>query len=408
MANVNIVPAPKRRVPMPRGIATSGPALLSYGFRPFFLLAGIWAIVAMCLWVGAISGNWQIGGSYGAIAWHAHEMVFGYAVAVLAGFMLTAIPNWTGRLPVSGVPLLALGLIWCAGRFVMLLPDLCGPILTAVVDGLFLFGLAFVAGREIVVGRNWKNLKMLVGLVVLALANACFHVVALFGLDTDIVFRLAIAALVMLVTVIGGRIIPSFTRNWLSRQVKTLPAPFSAVDQVAIIATVAALAIWIPAPEAFMTAVLCVVAALAQGVRLWRWRGWTARAEPIVAVLHLAYAFIPLGLVAIGASAVGWTNTAASLHILTVGVIGNMTLAVMTRATLGHTGRSIAASNLSGLAYVAIFGAAIIRPAAEMTDGLYLPVLGLSAALWIISFALFLLEYGPMLWGPRQQAKGQI
>jgi uncharacterized protein involved in response to NO len=142
------------RRPVPRGIDRSGPAVLSYGFRPFFLLAATFAIVSMIAWIGALTFGWRIGGSYGTLNWHAHEMLFGYAAAALAGFMLTAIPNWTGRLPVSGRPLLGLVLIWVSGRIALAYPDLIGLPASMVVDSLFLPLLAVVAGIEIVAGRN--------------------------------------------------------------------------------------------------------------------------------------------------------------------------------------------------------------------------------------------------------------
>jgi uncharacterized protein involved in response to NO len=387
--------------PVPRGLAQDGPAILSYGFRPFFMAAGVWAVMAMALWLGAILKGWPVGGSYGAINWHAHEMLFGYASAALAGFMLTAVPNWTGRLPVSGRPLLVLVLIWCAGRMAMLMPDAGGLAASAIIESLFLPALAFVAGREIVSGRNWKNLKILAALVTLSMANVSFHAAVLTGFDSGYAYRGTIAALLMLIALVGGRIVPSFTRNWLAKRRLGLPAPFDRVDQAALIVTGIALLSWTIKGVPMVTAGLCLAAAALQALRLWRWRGWLARSEPIVLILHVAYVFIPLGLLAIVASTVGWTSEISSLHLFTVGAIGLMTLAVMTRATLGHTGRAVAASGTMCAAYAALIAAALFRPAAEAIPELYTLLLTISAILWLFAFGAFLVACGPMLVSPR-------
>jgi len=358
----------------------------------------------MGLWIGALAAGWPIGGSYGAANWHAHEMLFGYATAALGGFMLTAIPNWTGRLPVSGPPLLVLVVLWLAGRLALLAPDIAGPTASAVIDALFLPGLAFVAGREIFAGRNWKNLKILAALLALSLANIGFHVSVLAGLDSGYAYRAALGVFVMLIALVGGRIVPSFTRNWLARAKRKLPAPFDGVDRLALGISGGALAAWVIWPEHSVVALLCALAALAQGWRLWRWQGWGARDDMLVAILHLGYGFIPLGLAGLAVAALGGLSLVAALHLLTVGAIGCMTLAVMSRATLGHTGRPLHASRLTVVAYAALILAALARPLAEKVDGFYMEMLSLSGALWIAAFVLFIAEYGPMLVSPRVDA----
>lgn len=393
----------ERRGGIPRGIATSGPALLSYGFRPFFLAAGVYAVIAMSVWIGALAFGWPVGGGYGGPAWHGHELLFGYTAAALAGFMLTAIPNWTGRLPVSGRPLLLLVLLWLAGRLAMAVPDALGMPMTAVLDAAFLPALAAIAAREIITGRNWKNLKILLALCALSLANIGFHLVALFDGDLSLWLRVAVAVFVILVTLVGGRVVPSFTRNWLSRQGgQRLPHPFGRLDVVAMVAAGLALALWSVLPERPETAALAFVAAAAQMLRLLGWRGYLAVAEPLVAVLHVAYLFVPLGLLAVGLAALGWISLASALHVLTAGSIAGMTLAIMTRATLGHTGRKLVASPRTVIAYSALFIAAIVRPIADLAPDLYLSLLGIAGVAWIVAFALFVVEYGPMLVRPRQ------
>ena len=395
----------KVRKPVPRGLLHSGPAILHYGFRPFFLGAGVFAVLAMAIWIGALTSGWEVGGSMGAIDWHAHEMLFGYTSAAMAGFLLTAIPNWTGRLPVAGKPLLGLFALWLAGRLVMLAPDVLGAVPSAIVDAAFLPTLFALAAREVIAGRNWKNLRVVgIGLL-LAAANIAFHLTVRTEAGPAVVLRLTVSAYVVLIAVIGGRIVPSFTRNWLVKAgVRKLPSPMGLADHLAIGALVAALLLWTVAPQGPVTAGLAAVAAVLQAFRLWRWRGWTSFGEPLLVVLHLAYAFIPLGLGGIALAATTSISQASVLHLLTVGAIGNMTLAVMTRASLGHTGRPLHASLLTALSYLALLIAALMRPLAELLAGSYLLLLSISAACWLAAFLAFVVEYGPMLMSPKRGA----
>lgn len=387
---------------IPRGVAQSGPAILSYGFRPFFLGAGIWAIAAMGLWVAALTAGLSVGGNLGPVNWHAHEMVFGYTGAALGGFMLTAIPNWTGRLPVSGTPLLLLVLLWLAGRVVFLVPDLVGVVPALVIEGLFLPALGIIALREIVAGRNWKNLKILVAILLLSAADIWFHTTIAMGLAPAAPIRLAVGAWTLLIMLVGGRIIPSFTRNWLARQgTKALPAAFGRFDQIAILITALALLIWTAMPTGWVTALAAGLAALLHFVRLVRWRGYASLAEPIVAVMHVAYLMIVLGLALIAVAAMGGMGEASALHVLLIGGMGGMTLAIMTRAALGHTGRPIRAAPLVQLSYILVFAAAVVRPLVEFLPGHYNLILATSGTLWILTFVIFVAVYGPILIAPR-------
>jgi uncharacterized protein involved in response to NO len=394
-----------RRGGIPRGISTTGPALLSYGFRPFFLGAGAFAPLAMLVWIGALSFGWEVGGAtYGPLAWHAHEMLFGYTVAALAGFMLTAIPNWTGRLPVSGAPLLGLVLTWLAGRLAMLSPDLLGLYPAAIIDAVFLPLLAAVAGREIVAGRNWKNLKILIALAALSAVNLAFHALALTGGDTAVALRAAVAIFVVLVGLVGGRIIPSFTRNWLVKAgASSLPAPFGRFDMLAMLLLVVALTTWAVLPASLPAAALAGIAAALHALRLWRWRGIGTIDEPLVLVLHIAYLFIPVGLVGIVLEAMGLLSGPSVLHILTVGVIGLATLAVMTRASRGHTGHKLEASPTTSVSYLSLLLAAVLRPLAELLPTHYHLILEVAGTSWILAFSLFVAEYGPMLLRAKQK-----
>lgn len=383
---------------IPRGLSASGPILFSYGFRPFFLGGAIWACMAMILWIAAVSGNIDIGGEYGARAWHAHEMLFGFGSAIVAGFLLTAVPNWTGRLPVSGPPLMALFLLWCAGRIALLTPDTMGVLPSVFLEAAFLPTMLVVCIREIVAGRKWADLKVIAGLGALTLANICFHYETIAADGPDYSERLALAGLTMMIMVVGGRMLPSFTRNWLSKAGRTdFPVPYNKFDAAAIVLAIPAFMLWIVVPESPLTAGAALLAASLHTVRLWRWRGWTTCGEPLVVVLHLAYALVPAGLLAIAASAAQIIDGTSAIHVLTVGTVTTMMLAVMTRATRGHTGRELTASGMTCMCFSAIFLCALIRPAVEFAPAHAILAYSVAAALWIGAFALYLVEYGPML-----------
>ncbi len=365
-------------------VELAGVPLLSHGFRPFFLGASLWAALAMMLWVGLMSGHWAFATRYGIIAWHAHEFLFGYVSGVLTGFLLTAIPNWTGRLPLRSGTLLALFTCWVAGRIALLASDSIGAIAAAAVDALFLFALVAVISREIIAGRNWRNLRVAV-------------------LVLDYGTRLAIAAVIGLIMLVGGRLTPSFTRNWLVRQgASALPASFDRWDAAALIIAGTALVAWILAPGSIGTAVLLLAAAIAQAARLSRWAGASTWPEPLVLALHCGYAFVPLGFALVGISVMSPEVIPASdaLHAWTTGAMGVMTLAVMTRATLGHTGRNLTAAPATQFIYLAVILAAVARLLAPAVPSLYIAVLTVAAALWALAFGAFALAFGPMLVGP--------
>jgi uncharacterized protein involved in response to NO len=381
-----------------------GGPLLSYGFRPFFLGAALWAVLALALWLGALAGAFELAPGYGALAWHAHEMLFGYGAAVVAGFLLTAVPNWTGRLPVAGRRLLFLFLLWCAGRIAFLATGATGPLPAVAIDSLFLPCLLIVMAREIVAGRNWRNLKPLVLVGLLAAANIGFHVEVLSTGTASAASRVGVAALIGLIMLIGGRLVPSFTHTWLLRMgSEHLPVSFSRFDLGALLVSGAALLLWVVRPEAGATGAMFLIAAAVQFVRLWRWAGLYAWREPLVLVLHLGYAFVPLGFLlgAVSIFSPGALGGTAALHAWTVGAIGVMTLAVMTRATRGHTGRALTASALTIVTYATIIAASVLRIAAgafPQTSGGLLELAGIA---WIAAFSLFLVEYAPMLLRPR-------
>ncbi len=380
-------------------------ALLSYGFRPFFLGAGIWACVGMVLWIGRVSGQWTFAARYGAVAWHAHEFLFGYVSAVLCGFLLTAIPNWTGRLPLQGGPLLALFTLWATGRIAMLVIDWMGVRIAVSVDVLFLVVLSLVILREIVAGRNWRNFPIVLLTSGLAAANLLFHFETLEFGAPDSAVRIACAVIVGLIMLVGGRITPSFTRNWLVRRgVDKLPAPLGRFDFISLVLAGLALLCWIVSPNWRPTAFMLIAAGIVQAMRLARWAGVRTWQEPIVLILHLGYAFVPLGALVLGASIL-WPDVippSGALHAWTTGAVGVMTLAVMTRATRGHTGRAIVSTPATTLIYLAINIAAAARILAPILDKVYFEALELSAVAWVVAYGTFVLAYGPILMSPKR------
>jgi uncharacterized protein involved in response to NO len=379
--------------------------LLSYGFRPFFLGAALWACIAMVLWVGLLSGRFSFAGSYGAIAWHAHEFLFGYIAAVMTGFLLTAIPNWTGRFPLQGRPLLALFALWLAGRAAMLLTDTIGIGAAAVIDCAYLVTLTAVIAREIIAGKNWRNLRVAILVSLVALANIVFQAEVLIHGAPVYGLRVAVAAIVALIMLVGGRITPSFTNNWLARQRSDkLPAPLGRFDIVSIALAAVALVAWIAAPDWSGTAALLIVMAVVQSARLLRWAGERTWREPILLVLHVGYAFVPLGALTLAVSILrpDIMPPSGALHAWTTGAMGTMTLAVMTRATLGHTGRDVTSTPANVAIYAAILAAAMARIAAPLLPAIYLPMLWLAAATWLLAFGIFVIAYGPMLLRARQ------
>jgi len=375
----------------------AGPALFSYGFRPFFLGAAIWAALDILIWLPQFLGLLQVPTHLTPLDWHVHEMLFGYVAASIAGFLLTAIPNWTGRLPVNGAPLAGLALLWLAGRLGLLVSASIGAAVAAAIDVLFLVVLAAVAAREIVAGRNWRNLRVLFVLVLLITGNVVFHAEVLLSGAADYGVRLSIAAVILLVSLIGGRIIPSFTNNWLARNNPgRLPVPFSRYDAATLAASVLALASWIGWPGAGATGALLMVVGAMHAARLARWAGDRTLADRLVLVLHVAYAFIPVGFVLLGAAAFSAAVPAtAGIHAWTAGGIGLMTLAVMTRASLGHLRQPLAASPGTQAIYVLALIAALTRIAAAF--GGPPDLLLFAGAAWIAAFAGFVVAYGPAL-----------
>ena len=387
-----------------RAEAARGFALFSAGFRPFFLLAALWSAIAIPVWLAAYAHGYQPS-AMPAILWHAHEMIYGYAVASVAGFLLTAIPNWTGRLPLAGPRLAALAGLWLAGRLALLLSADIGAATAMVVDLAFTAVLAAAVARELVAGRNFRNLPMVAALALLFTGNLLVHLQALdVAYTAPLGNRLGIATLAGLIALVGGRIVPSFTRNWLvkTRPEVAPPASPSRVDLACLLVVVAGLVSWVVSADSKITFAVQILGGAAAAIRLSRWRGLKTLREPLLAILHLGYAWLAFGLALLGLNGFfDWLPATAGLHALTVGAVGTMTLAVMTRASLGHSGRALTAGPGTVAIYVLVTIAAALRVGAPLAGPQVLMTTSLAGLAWTAAFGLFAALYGPMLFRPR-------
>jgi uncharacterized protein involved in response to NO len=388
--------------PIPRVKDYSGAALFSYGFRPFFLLGAWYSAATIALWLPFFYGTLSISTVFAPRDWHIHEMLYGYLASAVAGFLLTAIPNWTGRLPLQGRPLIGLTAIWIAGRVAVSCSASIGWGVSAVIDASFLFILAAAAAREIAAGKNWGNIKVLVPICVLGFGNAAFHVEAHIYGSAKYSTRIGVAAMIVLIMLIGGRIIPSFTRNWLVKQdAGRLPAPFNRFDIAAIAASAASLVLWIVEPAGTATAATLATSGLLQTARLARWAGDRTWRNPLLLILHVGYGFVPAGFLLGALAALDASFGSAAFHAWMVGAAGTMTLAVMTRASLGHTGRALKASPATVLIYCAVLVAALSRICAAVEPSLGPILLPVAAVAWVCAFAGFGIVYLPLLGGAK-------
>ncbi len=383
-----------------------GPAVLSIGFRPFFLAASLFAVVVVPVWWMVWTGAWTLQSPFQPLDWHIHEMIFGYAAAVIAGFLFTAVPNWSGRKPTRGWPLVGLFALWVIGRVAVagLLP--LGAFGVAIVDCAFLLVIGAMVLFEIVAARNWRNLIVVVPIGLLCVANITFHAEAIGAGQADIGRRLGLAVILFLITLIGGRIIPSFTRNWLAKQgVTDMPKPFGRFDLGAIVAGGAALIAWVAQPSVSFSGALLALAGLLHFVRLSRWRGTAVLRSPLLLMLHIAYGFLPAGLLLTSAAAFGKIPPAAGLHLLGIGAVGGMTVAVMMRATLGHTNRPLVAGPGLTLAFTLICGAAVVRAVLSEIAIMNIDGIAIAALFWTLGFGILCVQLVPWLVMPSVNQK---
>lgn len=375
-------------------------ALFSYGFRTFFFVGAVWATTSMLLWTAILSGHIPFSSPYGLFAWHAHEFLFGYVGTIVTGFLLTAIPNWTGRTPVQGLSLCVLSAIWLAGRVAIWFAGSFGPITAAVIDSCFLIAVTGTVLVELIAGKNYRNLKIAAILALLAACNIYFHFEVIVQGHASHSLKLALVLIVILIMLIGGRIIPSFTHNWLAnRNSQNLPTSFNNFDSLFVSTSVLALVLWIVLPNSYFTGALLLLAALLQVFRLARWSGVQTLGEPLLFILHVGYFFIPLGFFAVGSSVL-WPHfvpTGSAIHLWTTGAIGIMTLAMMTRVSRGHTGRRLTAPLATQIIFALILLSALIRPAPIFLPEYATVLLEIASYSWICAFAVFLIFYSHSL-----------
>ena len=386
------------RPPPPR----SGFALFALGFRPFFLGAGAFAVLLMALWLAFFRGEFSPAFAPPPVQWHAHEMLFGYAGAVVAGFLLTAVRNWTGLPTPSGKPLAALFLLWLAGRLASWLPG-TPPLLYALIDLALFPALLIAIARPLLRARQPQNYVFPLMLGLLALANLLMHAEWL-GYAQSAVhgYTLALAMIVLMMVVMGGRVIPSFTDNKLRTQARR----WQFVEWLAPGLTLAVPAAMLAAPAAPITTALALTAALVHGVRLYGWytpRYWSV---PLLWILHLGYAWIALGFLLTALATLGLASPTLALHAFTAGAIGSLTLGMMARVALGHTGRMLEPARSVGVAFalVVLAGALRVLPPLFAPATYSAAILG-SGLLWIAAFALFVFNYASLLIRPRVDGK---
>jgi uncharacterized protein involved in response to NO len=397
-------PIMQSAVPMPKVPAF---ALFERGFRPFFLLAGLDALMNMGLWLCVFLRPeiWPAD-ALPAVYWHAHEMLYGFAGAAIGGFLLTAVPNWTGCGPYRGFLLCLLVATWLAGRIAMLPFAYVPWLLGSIADLAFYPILALSVAPPLLQARKFQNLPFLVFLLLLSAGNLCFHLGrgGILDIGEHVGLGVALDIILVMVVIIGGRIIPAFTRNWLLKQGIHVPAQSNPwIERIALLTVIAMVVADMALPLSKVSGALSLAAALGLALRLSQWQGHRTLREPLLWVLHLGYAWLMVGLALKAVSLLLHAAFADRwIHALTVGAFTTMILAVMTRAALGHTGRPLAAPRIIPVAYLSLSFAALIRVIGPVILPLQYDILiGLAGSLFVAAFSIFVWIYAPILIRPR-------
>jgi uncharacterized protein involved in response to NO len=373
------------------------------GFRPFFFGGAAWAVIALTLWIASLSGALVLPTALDPLAWHRHEMLFGFVGAIMAGFLLTAVPNWTGRLPIAGWPLAGLFGIWGAARLALLFSGVVTIPVAAILDVGFFALLALLAAREVLESNN-RNFPVVGMIALFGLADAVDYLAVTGTIPLpDLGWQIAVSIVILLISLIGGRIIPSFTRNWLAKRgVRTgLPTQPGKFDLIVIAATAFALLAWLSGPATAPIGIILLAAAALQLARWIRWRGYRTFADPLVLILHVGYAWLPIGLALLGLSLMGAVPPSAAIHALTAGAMATMILAVMSRASLGHTARELKANAATILVYLLVTAGALLRVSASLRLIDYDLGIEVAGIVWGGALLLFVIAYAPVLWRPR-------
>lgn len=398
--------APRAETPSTEQQSSVLGSLGAKGFRPFFLSAAGFAALIVPIWLLTLSGAVTPSRYMDPVTWHAHEMIFGFTVAVIAGFMLTAVASWTGKETVVGPALLACCLLWCAGRAAMALAGELPRGVPALVDLAFLPVLAAAIARPLAATRNKRNFVMVAILAALWLADLAIHLDAL-GIVADVRRRATVFALdvvVLLMVVIAGRVVPMFTKNATqSASVRSLPG----LDKAAIVAMAATALVDVSSNDPRLGGVAAAIAAVLIASRAATWGAAHTARHPLLWILHAGHAWIVVGLLLRTlASLTTVVSMSAANHALTVGAIGALTLGMMARVSLGHTGRLLAASKPMTVAFGFLSIAALVRVFVPIVDmSAYRGSLHASGALWTASFVIFAIVYAPILMAPRPDGK---
>jgi uncharacterized protein involved in response to NO len=387
-----------RAASMPASVKPNGLPLLRLGFRPFYLLAALFAALAIPLWAAMVLGHVSIGLAVPPLLWHAHEMLYGFAAAVVIGFLMTAGKAWTGLPTPRGPALGALALLWIAAR----LAALGAPYAVyALLDVALLPLVAGIFARLLLRAGNRRNLPLAGVLVGLAAANIVFHLAVLGIIDVPAARALyaALALIVVIECVIAGRVIPAFTASATPGLVITAQPRLGAA---ALSTTAAALALWVFAAPALLTAAFLIAAAALQVLRQWHWRPFVTRTRPILWILHLSHAWLPVGFILLACAELGRVPVSAGVHALAVGATGGLIIGMLTRTARGHTGRPLQVSRWEVAAYVLVFGAAVCRVFMPLVapQGFLHFVAGAAAA-WSAAFLIYLFIYTPWLTSTR-------
>ncbi len=381
----------------------------SGAFRPMFLFAGLIAVVAVVWWVAGMAHGVATPSLGTPSLWHGHEMIFGFGGAAIGGFLLTAIANWTGRPGVSGGLLMVLAACWLIARLAIGFGEGLSPTVT-IIGGLgYFIALIVIAGRELVLGRNFRNLKILGILGLITAFDGVFiaGALGLIALDPVVIYQSAILLIVLLIALIGGRIIPAFTRNWLQRERPdaAMPVMFTRFDGACLAALAITIVIGMVDTDGTIFGVALLMTAILHGFRMARWRGHLTLRDPLVAMLHFAYFWVPAGLALFGIAHI-WPDVIAArdaLHGLTGGAMACMIIAIGGRAALGHTGRELRASPALNAAFGLVWISTVLRLLIGQFPDAYIPVLAAATLCWIGGWLAFLIGYAPILLGPSQK-----
>ncbi|CAA7620558.1 conserved membrane hypothetical protein [Magnetospirillum sp. LM-5] len=393
----------------PRLRPTGGSVFFAAGFRPFFLSAGLVPLLMLPVWLVVYAGGLDLGIAYAPSLWHGHEMLYGFAGAAIGGFLLTAVPNWTNSHHVEGRPLMVLFALWLAGRVGFALAGLLPSALVAVIDLAYLPLLGLLVGRPLVAAGKWRNISFLFILAALWLSDLAIHADIVLGLGDGLAaLWLGIGLVLVMIVVVGGRIVPSFTMNWL--RMNGQPVEIQPIGWIekggAALSVLVGIVLAALAPTSPAAGMALLAAASINGLRLSRWYGHKTLTNPILWVLHLGYLWLVIGLALLGLSSfVPALPPSAAVHALTAGAVGTMVLGVMSRAALGHAGRMLEVSPWTVAAYVLLSLGTLARVAAPLAGGAQMGLTHAGGTLWTLAWGLFVVVYFPIVTRPRADGR---